>query len=1042
MGLPDAVALGWCISLGLLYVVGMPVFELSGSEAPLIYIVGVIIFLPIILSYAERASYAPRSGSPYEIARSSGSVPMVFATGWLILGGYICVGGLLTYAVVTRLSVGLQLFFNVTLEDYWLVMAVIGLSFINSVVALQGGWRRRTILVWAAFLMLLGLLAWSYFHHPSSVIQELPEREPFRHWLSEVALLAAGLWYIDLVLQHREQLKRPNRIVLRTFLIVWITGNLVASAASLLVFRYPGSQWKNWMGKLSWFENRIEVLILLSGIVVCWIGLSRVLASGVQLTNVMSRDGFLPQWLETVRARLKGPFLPLTFFSVVIGWVAIKGPVILVVGAAALTFLWTTVIVITPHARRSAKDLPKTRKSKLPLHPLFPWLAVGTALFFSWILPRSSLVTALGWVFLGTIYFVAYARRGSIAAQQRDFMAGAEDARPPKDIYRVLVNIAYDSTAPTLIKVGAGMARAQNGELLILRVLHLDEHVPMYEIREIAEWEWLRLERLVQRAGELGVPVKLLTRVAPSTAAGILSTAREHGAGFILVDWPDPSAETDHEAFAELVFETTSRPVGILRGTLSERFNTVLVAGDEGPNLSAALEAGQALTGSDDGKIELLTIIRPSASAKSSSKPGNDDPKEAGLTSGVEHRVVEAANIKEAIVAESDEYDILIMGASVDSLLNQAVLKGLPAEIAEARSLPTMVVKRAEAHRQFWMQRAWGMMSNLLPTLNIRQRAEVFVEMRRSARATVDFYAMMCLASGIAMLGLALNSGAVIIGAMLVAPLMSPMVAIAHGIVRGSLVMIRQGVDSTLKGIGVAIAVGTGITLIIPDFQATSEIMARTEPSVIDLLVALASGAAGAYALSRKWVAAALPGVAISAALVPPLCVVGYGLASSEFPVAGGALLLFMTNLSAIVLVSVIVFLLVGFRPMRTERGRVVTRSILIAIVFIIALSIPLGFKTLSSVKVSKLEEKLETLIHEAEEKDRFRAENLIIQKHEGAYVISATMYIYKDLHQGYLKRIGQHLAQEVGAPVKISATVVRARLAETSSGDQEKTSP
>jgi uncharacterized hydrophobic protein (TIGR00271 family) len=888
MGLADATALGWCISLGLLYVVGLPVFELSGSEAPLIYIVGVIIFLPIILSYAERASYAPRSGSPYEIARSGGSVPMVFATGWLILGGYICVGGLLTYAVVTRLSVGLQLFFNVVLADYWLVMAVIGLSFINLVVALQGGWRRRTILVWAAFLTLLGLLAWSYFHHPASVIQGLPEREPFRHWLSEVALLAAGLWYIDLVLQHREQLKRPNRIVLRAFLIVWITGNLVASAASLLVFRYPGFQWKNWMGKLSWFENRLEVLILLSGIVVCWIGLSRVLASGVQLTNVMTRDGFLPQCLETVRARMKGPFLPLTFFSIVIGWVAIKGPVILVVGAAALTFFWTTVIVMTPHARRSAKDLPNSRKSKLPLHPLFPWLAVGTALFFSWILPRSSLVSALGWVFLGTIYFIAYARHGSVAAQKRDFMVGAEDTRPPKDIYRVLVNIAYDSTAPTLIKVGAGMARAQNGELLILRVLHLDEHLPMYEIREIAEWEWLRLERLVQRSGELGVPMKLLTRVAPSTAAGILSTAREHGVGFILVDWPDPSADRDHEAFAERVFETTSRPVGILRGTLSEWFNTVLVAGDEGPNLPAALEAGQAMTGSDDGKVELLTIIRPSGSTKGSSQLEDDAHEKAGLPLGVEQRVIEAAKVKEAIVAESDEYDILIMGASVDSLLNQTVIGGLPAEIAEARRLPTMVVKRAEARRQFWIQRAWGVMSNLLPTLNIRQRAEVFVEMRRSARATVDFYAMMCLASSIAMLGLALNSGAVIIGAMLVAPLMSPMVAIAHGIVRGSLVMIRQGVDSTLKGIGVAIAVSTGITLIIPDFQATSEIMARTEPSAIDLLVALASGAAGAYALSRKWVAAALPGVAISAALVPPLCVVGYGLASSEFPVAGG----------------------------------------------------------------------------------------------------------------------------------------------------------
>jgi amino acid transporter len=258
LNLPDAVALGWCISVGLMYVVGGPILELSGSESPLIYLVGVIIFLPIILSYAERSAYAPRSGSPYEIARSSGSVPMVFATGWLILGGYICVGGLLTHAVVKRMSVGLQLFFNVNLEVSWLVMAVIGLSYVNSVVASGGGRRSRTVMVWGAFLTLLGIVAWSYFHHPLPRTEELPARGTFRHWLSEVALLAAGLWFIDIVLQHREQLKRPNRTVLRALLIVWITGNLAFSAISVYVLRYPGLQSKDWMGKLSWAENRLE----------------------------------------------------------------------------------------------------------------------------------------------------------------------------------------------------------------------------------------------------------------------------------------------------------------------------------------------------------------------------------------------------------------------------------------------------------------------------------------------------------------------------------------------------------------------------------------------------------------------------------------------------------------------------------------------------------------------------------------------------------------------------------------------------------------
>jgi uncharacterized membrane protein len=168
---------------------------------------------------------------------------------------------------------------------------------------------------------------------------------------------------------------------------------------------------------------------------------------------------------------------------------------------------------------------------------------------------------------------------------------------------------------------------------------------------------------------------------------------------------------------------------------------------------------------------------------------------------------------------------------------------------------------------------------------------------------------------------------------------------------------------------------------------------------------------------------------------------VGYGLAASDFTIAGGAFLLFMTNLSAIVLVSVVIFLLVGFRPIRAGRGRVVINSILIAILFIIALTIPLGFKTFNAVKMNKLEIRLEKLIREAEAKENFRAENLTIEKHEGVYVIGATVYVFRDLPQDYLNKAGQNLAQEVGAPVEINASVVRATLIETRREPKEEES-
>ena len=149
-------------------------------------------------------------------------------------------------------------------------------------------------------------------------------------------------------------------------------------------------------------------------------------------------------------------------------------------------------------------------------------------------------------------------------------------------------------------------------------------------------------------------------------------------------------------------------------------------------------------------------------------------------------------------------------------------------------------------------------------------------------------------------LGLLLNSPAVIIGAMLVAPLMSAIVGLGLGVVEGDSHLLVAAAWATFRGMILAILIGVFLGLVIPDASATPEIMARTRPSVLDLGVALASGAAGAYALCRKNVSAGLAGVAIAAALVPPLTTVGIGVALGRGDIAGGALLLLLTNLIAI----------------------------------------------------------------------------------------------------------------------------------------------
>ena len=179
------------------------------------------------------------------------------------------------------------------------------------------------------------------------------------------------------------------------------------------------------------------------------------------------------------------------------------------------------------------------------------------------------------------------------------------------------------------------------------------------------------------------------------------------------------------------------------------------------------------------------------------------------------------------------------------------------------------------------------------------------------------FTILLGLAAVIAAVGLISNSVAVIIGAMIIAPLMVPIVGIALGIVTGSPERAWRSLLVTCFGIvyTIVLAVAIGSWLATPTLTSTPEIVARTSPTILDLVVALAAGAAGAYGAANRKVSDALAGVAISISLVPPLATVGLLLGQGAYPDALGALLLFMTNFVSIVLAATLVFVLFGVAP-------------------------------------------------------------------------------------------------------------------------------
>ena len=214
------------------------------------------------------------------------------------------------------------------------------------------------------------------------------------------------------------------------------------------------------------------------------------------------------------------------------------------------------------------------------------------------------------------------------------------------------------------------------------------------------------------------------------------------------------------------------------------------------------------------------------------------------------------------------------------------------------------------------------------------------------------FVILMILSATIAGLGLANDSAAVVIGAMLIAPLMTPLLANSAAIVEGWPRRFGESLLTVLLGAGLGILVGIVIALAIPRagtaWVLPGEILGRTEPNLVDLAIALAAGAAGAYVMIRSEAGSALPGVGIAVALVPPLATVGLMLGIGRTDLASGALLLFATNWLAIVFAAGIVFALAGFGAHRGARGRF-QGSLAGAglVVLLIILAVPLGINAI-----------------------------------------------------------------------------------------------
>ena len=267
-------------------------------------------------------------------------------------------------------------------------------------------------------------------------------------------------------------------------------------------------------------------------------------------------------------------------------------------------------------------------------------------------------------------------------------------------------------------------------------------------------------------------------------------------------------------------------------------------------------------------------------------------------------------------------------------------------------NLPRMISESASMIRSLFMEGQ---------ALTRARKGKVIEDLVESSSPNADFLILVVLSCTIATFGLITNSPAVIIGAMLVAPLMSPILGLSMASITGRSDLFKRSALAILEGFGSAVALSALLAFLTHSLpfgslaRVSSEVAARTTPSLLDLGIALAGGAAAAYALAHPRLSAALPGVAIATALMPPLCTIGIGIALLNTSIIFGALLLFITNLAAISFSGIVTFALMGFSPRKITENEGLSRSVWISALLVMAISVPLAFFAWSSLHETRL---------------------------------------------------------------------------------------
>ncbi|MEO1466773.1 MAG: TIGR00341 family protein [Cyanobacteria bacterium J06629_2] len=291
----------------------------------------------------------------------------------------------------------------------------------------------------------------------------------------------------------------------------------------------------------------------------------------------------------------------------------------------------------------------------------------------------------------------------------------------------------------------------------------------------------------------------------------------------------------------------------------------------------------------------------------------------------------------------------------------------------------------------------------------------------RASVPSLSFYFLLGLSGVIATLGLLANSVAIIIGAMIIAPLIGPITGIAYSTTVANRRLLRRSFLTLATGVIFTVFISFLVAWAIGLESVTPEILARTNPTLLDLVIALAAGAAGAFANTRRRIADALPGVAIAVALVPPLSVVGIGLALRNSTLAFGASVLFITNLTGIIFSGVVILLLQSYGSVKRAK-----QGLIFSVTMLVILGIPLGLSLKGLIVENNVIYSVNQIVrNQATAFDNSDIRSIEVVSREPILVEIEVAATPDSLNRDRLMQVKTELAAKLNEPVQLEVKII-----------------